>query len=37
MMTTILHNIRERIAAGASRMRVGGVAQMVTGAKSQLY
>ena len=30
-MTTTLHNIRERIAAGALRMRVGGVAQMVTG------
>lgn len=30
-MTTTLHNIRERIAAGASRMRLDGVAQMVVG------
>lgn len=30
-MTTIPHNIRERIAAGASRTRLGGVAQMVMG------
>ena len=30
-MTTTLHNIRDRIAADASRMRLGGVAQMVMG------
>ena len=30
-MTTTLHNIRDRIAAGASGMRLGGVAQMVMG------
>ena len=30
-MTVAVHNIRERIAAGASGMRLGGVAQMVMG------
>ena len=30
-MTSILHNIRERIAAGAERMRWDGVSQMVIG------
>ena len=30
-MTATLHNIRKRIDAGALRMRIGGVAQMVTG------
>ena len=30
-MTATLHNIRKRIAAGALRMRFGGVAQMVMG------
>ncbi len=35
-MTTTLHNIRERIAAGASRMRLDGVAQMVVGGGGKL-
>ena len=30
-MTSTLHNIRERIAAGAGRMRLDGVSQMVMG------